>query len=297
MASYLKKLLNRREQPSLLDQPQPGDGIGYPVPYTGERLKVDHEFLKKCKTLRSSSGAYRLNETTVIKTGEAVRMAEAAAMRIVAEHTSIPVPKVLDAYMQDGDDTGVLIMEYVTGETLDRAWRRCDEAQKQHLTSQLHGYLCELRAFPIEKLGNIGRRIGALDGSSCWDQFFPLDESFGPYQSVTDFHDALAVILTARHDDSWSRMVGTFLVSLDDCGLALTHNDITPRNILVREGNIVAILDWELCGVFPDYWEYVKTRLWESWNSDLINERVPEKVLEPRLKKLAYLLHARDILR
>ena len=76
---------------------QPGDGIGYPVSYDGKRLIVDNKLLSKCQVLAPYSGAFRLNDNTVIKTGDAVSMGEAAAMRLVSEKTSIPTPKVFDA--------------------------------------------------------------------------------------------------------------------------------------------------------------------------------------------------------
>jgi len=42
----------------------------------------------------------------------------------------------------------------------------------------------------------------------------------------------------------------------------LTHGDLVPRNILVRKGRIVGIIDWETAGWFPEYWEY--TQAWRS---------------------------------
>ncbi|KAI1333114.1 kinase-like domain-containing protein [Xylariaceae sp. FL0255] len=41
------------------------------------------------------------------------------------------------------------------------------------------------------------------------------------------------------------------------CPIIFTHGDIAARNILVRDGKIVALLDWEFAGWYPEYWEYV----------------------------------------
>ncbi len=50
-----------------------------------------------------------------------------------------------------------------------------------------------------------------------------------------------------------------------------THGDIAPRNILVDEsGRITGIIDWELAGWYPEYWEYAnimkptRDRDWQS---------------------------------
>ncbi|POR32750.1 Putative phosphotransferase enzyme family protein [Tolypocladium paradoxum] len=39
--------------------------------------------------------------------------------------------------------------------------------------------------------------------------------------------------------------------------IVFTHGDIAARNIMVRDGRIVALLDWEFAGWYPEYWEYV----------------------------------------
>jgi aminoglycoside phosphotransferase (APT) family kinase protein len=37
-----------------------------------------------------------------------------------------------------------------------------------------------------------------------------------------------------------------------------THGDIKPKNIIVDgEGKILGLLDWEMSGFLPDYWESV----------------------------------------
>lgn len=270
-------------------EPSPGDGAGYPIPYSGERVDVDYEFLTKCRSLAPYSGAYRLNETTVIKTGEAVRMSEAAAMRLVAEKTSIPVPKILDAYMQERDGRGVILMEYIEGQTLDKAWPTYSLEQRQAVISQLRQFLTELRSMTSTK-------ICAVDGSACSDQFFSAeDANHGPFGTEKDFNESLALVIRCRGDDAWSRMVSRFLDSVGDHTIVLTHNDLAPRNILTRDGSVVAILDWELSGFYPDYWEYVKAYLWADWSTQWITEGLPDQILTPKLPELAYLLHARDI--
>jgi hypothetical protein len=43
--------------------------------------------------------------------------------------------------------------------------------------------------------------------------------------------------------------------------IVLTHGDLLLRNILVRDAKVLAILDWEMAGYFPEYWEYVKSHM------------------------------------
>jgi thiamine kinase-like enzyme len=44
-----------------------------------------------------------------------------------------------------------------------------------------------------------------------------------------------------------------------ESSIVFAHGDIAARNILVRDGRIVALLHWEHAGWYPEYWEYVFT--------------------------------------
>jgi hypothetical protein len=37
-----------------------------------------------------------------------------------------------------------------------------------------------------------------------------------------------------------------------------THADLRPKNIIVRNGRVAAIIDWEFSGWYPEYWEFTK---------------------------------------
>jgi RIO-like serine/threonine protein kinase len=58
--------------------------------------------------------------------------------------------------------------------------------------------------------------------------------------------------------------------------IAFTHGDISSRNILVRDGCIVAILDWEWVGFYPVYWDYVfAMRGLDNVDCDTLGNHVP----------------------
>ena len=51
--------------------------------------------------------------------------------------------------------------------------------------------------------------------------------------------------------------------------IVFTHGDLDPRNILVEEGHVTGIVDWEQSGWYPGYWEYVKA-MWgcvDTWET------------------------------
>ena len=40
--------------------------------------------------------------------------------------------------------------------------------------------------------------------------------------------------------------------------IVFTQGDLRPDNIMVKKGRVTAIIDWEMAGWYPDYWEFAK---------------------------------------
>lgn len=104
---------------------------------------------------------YKIDATTVVKKGGATQLAEAAAMKLVRSPTSIPVPEVYNAYMDENSKNGY-IMEFIEGEVLRDVWDGMDSIQKGKIISQLRSFMTELRTIK-------GKFIGSVDGSYCSD--------------------------------------------------------------------------------------------------------------------------------
>lgn len=75
----------------------------------------------------------------------------------------------------------------------------------------------------------------------------------------------------------------------------MSHGDISPRNILVRGTKVVAILDWEMSGFYPEYWDYVKSVYKPAWESGCIKDKVAERILPPYYAELAVMLHVHNM--
>jgi len=57
-----------------------------------------------------------------------------------------------------------------------------------------------------------------------------------------------------------------------------THGDFNSLNVLVKDDNIVGIIDWEMAGWYPDYWE--STSAWHVNHVDDYWRPEVEKVLD-----------------
>jgi hypothetical protein len=86
------------------------------------------------------------------------RPTEAEAMRFVAEHTTIPVPRVYDV----GDNH--LTMEFIEGESLEKSWAKLSPDDQALVVRQLRDYVGQLRA-----IKSPDGRICSFDGGPATD--------------------------------------------------------------------------------------------------------------------------------
>lgn len=167
---------------------------------------------------------------------------EALVLDFIRAYTTIPVPEV------KASDWDRISMEYIPGETLKEAWPSLTMGQRTNILAQLSGYIKQLRA-----LG--GLYFGRFDGQGVLvPSIFP--RSGGPFSTLPEFHDWLLHPPKRRTEQSiyWSQVTARLS---NPCAIVFTHGDIAARNIIVRDGQIVALLDWETAGWYPEYWEYV----------------------------------------
>jgi serine/threonine protein kinase len=236
---------------------------------------------------------YRLNHSpkVIVKVGDVIRLSEAASMNFVRSKTSIPVPEVYDVYKDETDpENYLLLMEYVEGDVLRDVWDTMSLEEKEEIARQLRGYMDELR--DIE-----GTLIGTVEGGPCNDQVFESDEKnrYGPYETEDAFNEGIVAAIGTFSGGIFTEMVVDMVKALPNHKIVLTHGDIAPRNIIVRDGKIVAILDWELSGFYPEYWEYVKALYLPNWDTRWIQERVVDKIIKPFHLEHAVMRQVRDV--
>jgi Phosphotransferase enzyme family len=170
-------------------------------------------------------------------------------MLFVSQNTSLPVPKFLEGW-KHGEVT-VIIMEYVRGKQLWGIWNRLTAGQHADICSQLEGYVNQLRQLSPPSPS----QVSSTSGGACRDHRFgrlPI----GPFETHNDFHrflreDTDLIHYERSHPD---------VVTLHNRNYVsnFTHGDLALRNIIVQEGKIAAIVDWDSAGWRPEYWEYTK---------------------------------------
>ncbi|KAK2813997.1 hypothetical protein FQN50_000401 [Emmonsiellopsis sp. PD_5] len=232
---------------------------------------------------------YRIDERTVAKLCDPRRLAEAKAMQFVRAKTSVPVPEVYDAYVDESTSRGIILMEYVEGDVLRDVWDKLNPSQRSEVISQLRSFMDQLHAIK-------GDFIGSVDGTPCDDPVFCAElGGFGPYKSEGEFNEGIIKAMKLSQDNTWVEHVARFVRAMPPHEIVPTHSDFSPRNILVRGDQVVAILDWEMAGFYPAYWEYVKALYHPAWQSGWIADGAVELILKPFHLEHAVLLHVQSI--
>jgi aminoglycoside phosphotransferase len=243
-----------------------GVGLNARLPFTGPLAQRGR--LPFGVNLHGHFGACVLVITynTVLKVKRGLHPSEAAITKFVHDTTGCPTPDIFDVALY-GDQVGI-IMTRVQGVSLSSLWKDMDPTDKCNIINQLKEIIREFRTHESTFIGRPGRQPGIL----------PMGFSniaFGPFEREQDFNQfrlsqMLDVKLMAR------------AAALQNSGhkFVLTHGDLSDRNIMVHNGKITGIIDWEYGGFYPEYWEYVAAQL--NGGHDDVWRRVLNEVLEDK---------------
>lgn len=185
---------------------------------------------------------------TVVKSGAQIRPAEAEALR-VASSAGIPAPLLHGVFTKNG--TVEIRVEYVPGQTLDKLWPAMSSEQKRSTATQLGQILEQMR-----ELEPPPSYIGSCDGTGVRDTRVRFTYHGPVCSDEGQFNDYLASTLFRQTP---SVLRNSFRGQLrTDHRVVFTHGDLAPRNILIEDGKISSVVDWEEGGWYPEYWELVK---------------------------------------
>lgn len=202
-----------------------------------------------------------LSETEVVKIGSTSLNPEGITnLHYINSHLpQIPSPKFLGSLMSR--QRIYVFMSRGKGTTLEELWPQLQVADKQSVQKQLNDIFRVLRATQLRPDDN-PRKIGGFMSGLCQDmRRWP--RSCEDLSTEAEFNDFLCRHENTRRTQTpWIKMIRSFMKN--DHKLVMTHGDLHPRNIMVdwEEGRkdikITSILDWEMAGWYPEYWEFVK---------------------------------------
>ncbi|KDQ64386.1 hypothetical protein JAAARDRAFT_43455 [Jaapia argillacea MUCL 33604] len=215
----------------------------------------------------------KLRNNRIVKVRGGMRKEEAEIMQYVSEHTTIPLPGNV-VFVREGAKT-YLLMDYVNGEQLDVVWPQLTDSTKLSILADMKGYVAQLRDL---REPTARTYIGSICYRPCSDRRVVGFYSAGPFDTERAFNDHVTAHLRSDIKAEQIRFVRNMMK--DDHRILFAHGDLHPGNILVRDGRVVAILDWEMAGWYPEYWEWCKS-LWNArWELEGWATRL-EEWLEP----------------
>ncbi|EGX94147.1 Protein kinase-like domain [Cordyceps militaris CM01] len=214
-----------------------------------------------------------------VKSTPFTSLAEASTMRLVAKHTT--VPKVYSAFEHKG--SVFIVMEHIDGVMLARGWLRRTPESRNRILESIRSMILQIRQIPAP-----GHGVSNVDGGPIYDGRLPGPNFWGPFQTIHDFHrelrggvdepayDGTAIPefgpLIDFHNQQWSSPI-------------FTHGDLSSLNILARGDEVVGIIDWETAGWMPPYWEY--TSAWHVNPQNQFWQQEVDRFLEPLPEALA----------
>lgn len=149
-------------------------------------------------------------------------------------------------------------MDYVPGKTLHDLWSTPPSDRKELVRRDTWDIIQTLRTVPrLEELPSL---YTTVDGSELYQPPFTgySDEAVPLIGNDEDFRQIVLRNYVERNGLSYAdgqEVLDNFPRSTAS---VFTHGGIKPKNIIVDEdGKILTLLDWEMAGFLPDYWESV----------------------------------------
>lgn len=188
----------------------------------------------------------------VIKAGRRVSQNEALAMEYVRQYTTIPIPKVHAVFTRD--EMTYLVMDRAAGVDLSEfSYPTKNEHGKYvvfpdltPIIRQLNGYIDQLRLLGA---GVHHTALGNWPTGPFCNAHFLNPKPDREFHTLAEFHDY------------WQGHGRTSSLAFDPAMLnepiipTLSHGEFVFPNIRVKDGQVVAVLDWETFGWYPAFWD------------------------------------------
>ncbi|KAF8066990.1 kinase-like domain-containing protein [Lyophyllum atratum] len=222
------------------------------------------------------------SRSLVVKSGSRASIREAMAMMYIQQRTSIPVPKVHMCF-QHNDHT-YIVMDRIKGQPLEVCLSSMTEQQLRSVATQLAGFVRELGTLESDT-----RRLMGSWPSGPYDNLLFDPPPLHEFRDLEAFHSywiwRLGSQMTLSEVPSALCEVGR------QCNVVLAHGDLNDRNIMVDDGTITGLVDWETLGWYPDFWELMAALRGSStpkWCDELSIALGPESDLSLQYTSVLY---------
>ena len=217
---------------------------------------------------------------------------QVATMRLIRKKTKVPVPEVFSFDETDKNEINApfICLEFIPGQTVSDIW--LDDSRDETFRNQLRLNILTSLAKTMAQFSSLSfDRIGSImeaeDGSNFLGPIFEWNhEDESQYGSVrvqaartyVSTIEYLACHFEAEAEkSSWDRASNMLEALVQSSPNLNSHSrfvlcppDFDSQNILVdpKSGNIVGLIDWDLCHIMPPHMGYARypgfiTRDWD----------------------------------
>ncbi|PYH99821.1 kinase-like protein [Aspergillus ellipticus CBS 707.79] len=199
---------------------------------------------------------------------------EASNIRLLEKATSIPIPTIIEDWVEENQRYFTL-MRRVRGEPLSRLWTNMSANQRESIAKQTADYLMQLRKLQSPKMH-------CVEGQPLYSAFlFPNSYGLphGPFSSDDELWAEMEMALKKLEVPENARLLLRKRMP-PATPYTFTHGDLTYVNIMVEDGRLTGILDWESSGYFPVWWEFTSAGIGlgqedKEWK-DLLQRFMPD---------------------
>ncbi|KAJ5248451.1 hypothetical protein N7489_002218 [Penicillium chrysogenum] len=184
-----------------------------------------------------------------MKGGGTVLPCEAKTLNLVASRTGIRAPRVHRSFQVE-DDTqyfgtkGYIVMDFIPGQPLDKCWADLTSNNQRQIAIQIAEMIKEMQSVVILQPGPPG-------GGPFRGRFF-TDYSAGPFKDSAGFQGWFNHKLDiCKHVKQCPKDIPPFQFTT----FVLTHQDISPRNLILDQNGEVWLVDWAFAGAYPPAFE------------------------------------------
>lgn len=227
----------------------------------------------------SQRGVWAIGSDVILKDRPTPLKTEVKTIEYLAHHTEIPVPTILRDWV-DGENRYMVLMERVKGQTLENAWPTLSKPEKETIADQVAEAIRQLRSFE-------SAAIQGIDHGPIYSGWLFRDpkKPFGPFSSDSELWDSLLPWFHQPPTRVFPELaLRSFRKRLPKCRpYILIYRDLNIGNIMVENGRLTGILDWEYAGYFPVWWEYVALHIGLS-DADAEWKKLVRQRMEPHVE-------------
>jgi hypothetical protein len=187
----------------------------------------------------------------------------------------IPTPDVIYSWIET--DRSFLILHRMEGCTLRDAWESLSTSQRDSILDTVAGY-CDLLA------QNTSDVLSGATGKPLYEPYL------APGALGTSDH--LGPMTHEEAVSYFSPYTETFPLSMLGEVFHFYHPDLNPSNIIILDGKVAGIIDWEGAGYYPRFWIATKPSVSPGFDFDPPVPGFPDyrwrQLLYPTLVSLGY---------